>query len=219
MSTELFQESISRRERKKFETEQKLIKAAMELVSLHGVFDITVEQITERADVGKGTFFNYFPSKEHLLGSIFESKREQAAMAGDLMREATDIKAALHKFVQFAINEPKRTPQMVQSIFSVSLTNPAVREPFCALVNEGRHTIEIALERGQELGQVRADISALDMAKFLQQVLFGTQGIWAMSDPNSDLDERIASAFEIFWRGVAAEPDTTTNGRVRRSKK
>jgi AcrR family transcriptional regulator len=218
MSTQLFQESVSRRERKKFETEQKLIKAAMELVSLHGVFDVTVEQITERADVGKGTFFNYFPSKEHLLGSIFESKRTQVAMAGDRMREVTDIKAALEKFVKFAINEPKRTPPMVQSIFSVSLTNPAVREPFCALINEGRNTIRIALERGQALGQVRTDVQALDMAKFLQQVLFGTQGIWAMSDPNSDLDERIASAFEIFWRGIAAQPESASASGLRSKK-
>jgi AcrR family transcriptional regulator len=218
MSTQLFQETVSRRERKKFETEQRLIKAAMELVSLHGVFDVTVEQITERADVGKGTFFNYFPSKEHLLASIFDSKREQVAMAGDLMCEATDIKAALHKFVQFAINEPKRTPQMVQSIFSSSLTNPAVREPFCALINEGRNTIRIALERGQELGQVRTDMKALEMAKFLQQVLLGTQAIWAMSDPSSDLDERIEVAFEIYWRGVAAQPEGASTP-ARRSKK
>lgn len=217
MSIQLFQENVSRRERKKFETEQKLIKAAIGLVSEKGLFDVTVEQITERADVGKGTFFNYFPSKEHLLASIFHSKREQVAMAGDLMREATDVKAALHRFVQFAINEPKRTPQMVQSIFSSSLTNPSVREPFCALVNEARATIQIALERGQELGQVRADIEALEMAKFLQQVLVGTQAIWAMSDPASDLDERIESTFEIFWRGIAAQPGAKSPAR--RSKK
>lgn len=218
MSTEVFQESASRRERKKFETEQKLIKAAIALVSEKGLFEVTVEQITERADVGKGTFFNYFPSKEHLLASIFDSKREQVAMAGDLMREATDVKAALHKMVQFAINEPKRTPQMVQSIFSSSLTNLAVREPFCALINEGRNTIRIALERGQELGQVRSDLKPIEMAKFLQQVLVGTQAIWAMSDPTSDLDERIEVAFEIFWRGIAAQP-VEANAVPRRSKK
>jgi AcrR family transcriptional regulator len=208
MSSKLFTENGTRRERKKFETEQKLIRAAMELVSTHGVFDVTVEQITERADVGKGTFFNYFPTKEHLLASIFDSKREQVAMAGDLMRAATEIKPALKKFVQFAINEPKRTPQMVQSIFSSAMTNKDVRQPFCALINEGRNTIKIALERGQELGQVRADMKAMDMAKFLQHVLFGTQGIWAMSEPTSDLDERIAVAFEIFWRGIVAQPAT-----------
>jgi hypothetical protein len=107
---------------------------------------------------------------------------------------------------------------MVQSIFSSSLTNPAVREPFCALINEGRNSIRIALERGQELGQVRADMKALEMAKFLQQVLLGTQAIWAMSDPSSDLDERIEVAFEIYWRGVAAQPEGASTP-ARRSKK
>jgi AcrR family transcriptional regulator len=217
MSSQLFVETGTRRERKKLETEQKLVKAAMELLSTHGVFDVTVEQITERADVGKGTFFNYFPTKEHLLASIFQSKREQVEMAGDLMREATDVKAALKKFVQFAINEPKRTPKMVQSIFSSAMTNPDVRVPFCALINEGFKTITTALERGQQIGQVRKDIKAADMAKFLQQVLFGTQGIWAMSDPDTDLDERIAFAYEIFWRGIAAQPASAERSG-RRSK-
>jgi hypothetical protein len=92
-----------------------------------------------------------------------------------------------------------------------------VREPFCALVNEARVTVQIALERGQQLGQVRQDIEAMEMAKFLQQVLVGTQAIWAMSDPSSDLDERIEVAFEIFWRGIAAQPDT--NAPARRSKR
>jgi AcrR family transcriptional regulator len=217
MSNKLFIENGSRRERKKLETEQKLIKAAIELLSEHGVYDVTVEQITERADVGKGTFFNYFPTKEDLLGSIFRSKREQVMMTGDLMREATDIKAALKKFVMFAINEPKRTPKMVQSIFSAAMTKPEVREPFCALINEGLNTIKLGIERGQELGQVRKDIEALEMAKFLQQVLFGTQGIWAMGDPTSDLEERISLAFEIFWRGIAALPAEAALSR--RSKK
>jgi AcrR family transcriptional regulator len=206
MSGKLFTENGSRRERKKLETQQKLIKAAIELVSEHGVFDVTVEQITERADVGKGTFFNYFPTKEDLLGSIFRAKKEQLVMVSDLMREATDTKEALKKLVIFAINEPKRTPKMVQSIFSAAMTRPEVREPFCALINEGLNAIKVGLERGQQLGQVRADIEALEMAKFLRQILIGTQAVWAITDPTSDLEERISLAFEIFWRGIEAQP-------------
>jgi hypothetical protein len=119
-----------------------------------------------------------------------------------------------------AINDPKRTPAMVQSIFSSALMNPAVKEPFCALINEGRNTIRVALERAQELGEVRKDIPALEMAKFFQQVLFGTQGIWAMSDPTSDLDDRISLAFEIFWRGIEAQHGNgQRNGQTARRRK
>jgi TetR/AcrR family transcriptional regulator, cholesterol catabolism regulator len=209
--------TASRRERKRLETQQRLIHAAIALISEKGLFDVKVEEITERADVGKGTFFNYFPSKEHLLASLFAFKREQVAAAAEMMRQAKEVKTMLKRFVHMAINDPKRTPTMVQSIFSAALVNPAVKEPFCALINEGRNTICVALERGQELGEVRKDIPAVEMAKFFQQVLFGTQGIWAMSDPGSSLEERIDLAFEIFWRGIAAQPAPADRGS-RRSK-
>ena len=32
--------------------------------------ETTVEDITDAADVGKGTFFNYFPTKEHVLATL-----------------------------------------------------------------------------------------------------------------------------------------------------
>jgi AcrR family transcriptional regulator len=210
----------SRRERKRLETQQRLMRAAIELISEKGLFDVRVEEITERADVGKGTFFNYFPTKEHLLAVLFAAKREELAAAAHVMREAREIKPLLKQFVGMAINDPKRTPAMVQSIFSSALMNPAVKEPFCALINEGRNTIRVALERAQELGEVRKDIPALEMAKFFQQVLFGTQGIWAMSDPTSDLDDRISLAFEIFWRGIEAQHGNgQRNGQTARRRK
>src|SRR5437899_3870437 len=56
-----------RRERRRTETRERIFRAAMQLFAQHGFFSTTVEDITEAADVGKGTFFNYFPSKEHVL--------------------------------------------------------------------------------------------------------------------------------------------------------
>jgi len=59
--------SLGRRERKRNETVDKLLQAAIELFATNGFAGTRVEEITERADVSKGTFFNYFPSKEHIL--------------------------------------------------------------------------------------------------------------------------------------------------------
>src|SRR5271167_2562697 len=57
----------ARRERRKAETYERLMRAALRLFAERGLAATTVEQITEAADVGKGTFFNYFPTKEHVL--------------------------------------------------------------------------------------------------------------------------------------------------------
>src|SRR5579872_1965448 len=74
---------VSRRERKKEETKERIFQAAFSLFKQHGVPDTTVDQICERADVAKGTFFNYFPHKEAVLGYLGETwfldAEEQAA--------------------------------------------------------------------------------------------------------------------------------------------
>src|SRR5246127_364323 len=61
--------SSDRRERRRLETRERLYRSALELFGERGFLETTVEDITEAADVGKGTFFNYFPTKEHVLAA------------------------------------------------------------------------------------------------------------------------------------------------------
>ena len=58
---------LSRRERKKKETREKIFSNAIQLFRLQGFTATSVEQITQHADVGKGTFYNYFPTKEAVI--------------------------------------------------------------------------------------------------------------------------------------------------------
>src|SRR5262252_6414425 len=64
--------AASRRERRSAELRERLFRAALALFASKGYAETTVEDITEAADVGKGTFFNYFPSKEHVLLAFAE---------------------------------------------------------------------------------------------------------------------------------------------------
>jgi AcrR family transcriptional regulator len=56
-----------RRARKKRETRLALARAAVELVLAHGLERVTVEQVSDAADVSPRTFFNYFASKEEAI--------------------------------------------------------------------------------------------------------------------------------------------------------
>ena len=57
------QAGIGLRERKKIKARLAIERAALELVLERGYDGTTVEDICERAEVSKKTFFNYFPSK------------------------------------------------------------------------------------------------------------------------------------------------------------
>jgi AcrR family transcriptional regulator len=62
--------TVSRTERKCAATRRKLQEAARSLFSKKG-FDLTrIDDITERADVGKGTFYNYYATKEELVQEL-----------------------------------------------------------------------------------------------------------------------------------------------------
>lgn len=70
----------SRRERKKQATREAIHHAAVELTDEHGLAGVTIEAITERADVAPRTFFNYFTSKEEaVLGQDPEQVERIAA--------------------------------------------------------------------------------------------------------------------------------------------
>ena len=77
--------AIGRRERKKEETKRRIFEAAIKLFNEKGFEAATIDEIAERADVAKGTFFNYFPRKEavleYLSGEWMEIAEEEAAAA------------------------------------------------------------------------------------------------------------------------------------------
>lgn len=80
----------SRRERHSAAVRQRLFDAAMHLVAEHGFQATTVEEITQAADVGKGTFFNYFPSKEELLNSFGEIRLGKVRAALEAAEEGRE---------------------------------------------------------------------------------------------------------------------------------
>src|SRR5699024_6085281 len=69
--------SLGLRERKKLATRRNIKQAALHLALEEGLESLTVEAISEVADVSPRTFFNYFSSKEEaLVGENFEAEAE-----------------------------------------------------------------------------------------------------------------------------------------------
>ena len=62
----------NRTSRKKQQTKDKLLKSIQILVLERGLGNISINDITEQADVGLGTFYNYFDSKEALIDATGE---------------------------------------------------------------------------------------------------------------------------------------------------
>ncbi len=61
-----------RRSRKRDKTRHALLGSALELFAEKGIYEPSIGEITAHADVGKGTFYQYFASREVLIAELVE---------------------------------------------------------------------------------------------------------------------------------------------------
>lgn len=73
----------NRFQRRKEQTRKKLIDAAISLILENGYDAVTIDQIVERADVGKGTFYLHFKDKENLVWDVIHEGLEQIQKDAD----------------------------------------------------------------------------------------------------------------------------------------
>src|ERR1700724_2504156 len=121
------EQSPDRRQRRGAETRERLFRAALRLFADQGFAETTVEDITNAADVGKGTFFNYFPSKEHLLIAFSDMQLGKLQDAVDNMRHSNQpVSVFLSELSLRMTEEPGRAPDVVRAILLANLSNSAV---------------------------------------------------------------------------------------------
>ena len=74
-------DSLGRRDRKKLATRHALSSAALQLAVERGLENVTIEDITARADVAVRTFSNYFASKYEAICAIGADRARQIGMS------------------------------------------------------------------------------------------------------------------------------------------
>jgi len=194
-----------RRERRRAETRDKIFRAALGLFAARGFAAVTVEDITEAADVGKGTFFNYFPSKEHVFGAFGDiqiGKIEGALVAARAGK--VTVPDALASFPRLLAEEPGRSPRIMQSIITALLTSQPVREVFLGKAQRGRKLLAELFGLGQRRGEIRRDVPPLELARTMQEAYFGAMLLWSL-DETGTLGRRFEEAAKVVWPGIRAK--------------
>lgn len=88
VETEPTPEDLGLRERKKILTRQQIASAAFELAQEHGLEEVTISQIADRAFVSPRTVSNYFHSKEAAI--VAADDNDPVSMLGGLEERPSD---------------------------------------------------------------------------------------------------------------------------------
>ena len=100
-----------RNARRRSQTRTKLLGAARRLFARQGVDATRINEITDEADVGFGSFYNHFKSKEEIVEAVLaDTLAAQGNAVASITRDLTDpaeVVAAAHRhFVDLAGRDP-----------------------------------------------------------------------------------------------------------------
>lgn len=206
---------LSRRERRRIDTRDRLFNAAMMLFSENDYDSVTVEMITELADVGKGTFFNYFVNKEAVIGYRFQTTLEFMEMYFSHPNPSL-IEDDQHQFDEsvgpvwrqilsvsrVGARAEGQCRNLSRTLLALSLKNDQVREASRNVRDKITSLIQEQIEKGQGTGEFRSDISSQSLTNLLCEAYFGVKFHWAVSDGHAAFEELLDEALSLIWQSV-----------------
>lgn len=198
-----------KRQANKQQRKEELYSAAMDLFRRQGFDDTRVEEITQAAGVAKGTFFNYFPTKEDILLYIGERHMSRLGSAlnngtGKQLNEERSAIAALKLLLRTQAASLYDDRDLVRlavdkamKITHIAPDTAQRRFGFQALV-------ALLIRRGQRTGEVHPAVDAELVAQMLEGLYYQQLVIWCQEDFSFDLAERLEQVVDLLMGGVGA---------------
>lgn len=181
-----------------------IMEAALKLFTERGFHGTSTAQISKEAGVATGTLFNYFPTKEDLINSLyFGVKGELSRSMGKGIEIESTFQDKLKKLWSNLINwgvdnqeEFLFVGQFCSSPYITKFTRDEVMKEYVFL-----HKF---VDEGINSGEIRDFSAELVIAMFYQ----GSRAVVNLlldSDPLEDENKIIEDGFQIIWRGLAKE--------------
>ena len=184
-------QSNTKRQEQARETKNRIYSSAIELMEQEGFENITIAEISEKAGVSVGAFYHYFSSKNDILAEIFHRADEYFSTQVLNSLQQTNIPDQIVEyFDHYAKFNQTSGVETTQQLFS-----PKIK----FFIKEGRPMLDILfdlIQRGQENNEIRRDIDAKEIVKYLFVMARGVIFEWSLYDGDYDLEARMHYCME-----------------------
>ncbi len=196
-------QALTRRERRKLEVQNKICKAAVELFESVGVEETTVEEICERADVARKTFYNYYPSKQELIRALCDSQLFGRAEA--VLREVVDQQLSTSKTIRVYLEQLQEDLShfgqidriLIREALLDASPNSRATQHFTQLMGMFAELIK----RGQTVGDAKKDFTSDFYAEIILSVINGSMTAW-MAHEDYPVKDRLSSIADYLVNSI-----------------
>lgn len=181
----------------------RIFHAAMELFEQQGYENTSVEQITQKAGVSKGTFFTHFPSKDAVfsaIGKIFIEYFQNIVESG--LHDGRSASRILHDSIHLAADWCEENKPIIGQV----MTSGMYRSPIGSRATSNRvamvELLNRVLRKGQAQGEIRADISVDDASAMITGLYFTAMFDWIHDGGTWSLEGKLTDYLELLYRGI-----------------
>lgn len=202
---------MSRRERKKEETRRRIFEVAVELFRSKGFEETTVDEITEKADVARGTFFNYFPRKESVLAWLSESRLiDEEERSAEILASPRPAREKLVDLFLNAASAYEEDRDLSRFVFAEWM-----KRGFAPTHEAGlrwQKLIVALIDEGRASGQLRADVTGTRADSLLSGVYIATIYEWLYCPAEceaaiANLRDELAARLDLVFDGLSARQE------------
>ncbi len=181
------------RQKQAEETKNRIYRAAIELLEHKGFENITIAEISRKADVSVGAFYLYFSSKKDILSEVFN--KADIFFSRDvlpLLSGKTAPEQIIEYFIQYVNLNLENGVETTKHLFSPNVT-------FFIQKERPMHDILVGIIRkGQEKGELRTDVTPDELERLLFVNAWGTIFEWNLHNGKFDLKSTMEKRMGIM---------------------
>lgn len=200
--------SQRRRERERQDHRALIFAAALELFSEKGYYDVSMNEIADRAGFATGTLYNFFKSKDEIYRSIvLETQAELVEKLMALLESRSGVAELLREYVISVARFANESLPVVKLAIAeyVTVTGPAahIRDRMKERDAQLEKRLAAVMKRGMRSGIIRKG-DPLFLAVSLNELLRACL-IREVQEKRKSVDPRyMESLYELFMKGASA---------------
>ncbi|MDW7739823.1 MAG: TetR/AcrR family transcriptional regulator [Bacillota bacterium] len=183
---------------------EQILFAAIDMFLDKDYYQVTINEVAERAGVGKGTVYEYFPSKEQLFKECFSYCAESYLQIFRKPRaNSIPVKEVMSDIVMTHRELLKENRQRLHLLFNEKPLN--FEELQSWMLEKRRELLEgmmLLIQTGIARDEVRGNVDVEMAARLFLSLNFVVIGGMIVLENVEILDSQVSGLFEIYWNGI-----------------
>ena len=193
------------------EKKGKIIYAALKVFSKKGVSFTTISDIAKEADIGKGTVYEYFKSKDEIIMSVFRSFLDDGIILMNQIKKLSvspdeKLLKGLYMFTEIIDDEGVETFKLLFDFWAIGIKEEKYSSEFYNQMKEFyrsyRKIFSDIIKEGQEKGIFREKIEPESVGAMIIGMLDGLMAQWILDRDRIDYIGAVRTMAKLLVSGL-----------------